>query len=145
VAIILRPGKTPDGTEAARGLRHVIGRIRARWPAVETWCAATAMEPPLRKPRPEAMAWCEPKRRVIVGVEAGFQGADNRFIITNLPGFRQTLYKVYCAGTGRTFEQDAQTPAGLRPRLMRTNPIVKIPVEYRNNLKHLDSLACRYG
>jgi hypothetical protein len=30
VAIILRPGKTPDGAEAALVLRHVIGRIRAR-------------------------------------------------------------------------------------------------------------------
>ena len=35
VAVILRPGKTPDGTEVALVLRHVIGRIRARWPAVE--------------------------------------------------------------------------------------------------------------
>src|SRR5271156_5407937 len=32
VAIILRPGKTPDGAEVALVLRHVIGRIRARWP-----------------------------------------------------------------------------------------------------------------
>src|SRR5437764_705631 len=35
VAIILRPGKTPDGAEVTLVLRHVIGRIRARWPAVE--------------------------------------------------------------------------------------------------------------
>ncbi len=35
VAVILRPGKTPDGAEVALVLRHVIGRIRARWPAVE--------------------------------------------------------------------------------------------------------------
>jgi DDE family transposase len=34
VAIILRPGKTPDGAEVTLVLRHVIGRIRARWPAV---------------------------------------------------------------------------------------------------------------
>ena len=35
VAIILRPGKTPDGAEVTLVLRHVIGHIRARWPAVD--------------------------------------------------------------------------------------------------------------
>src|SRR5947209_16614930 len=32
VAVILRPGKTPDGAEGALVLRHVIGAIRRRWP-----------------------------------------------------------------------------------------------------------------
>src|SRR4051812_13909989 len=35
VAVILRPGKTPDGPEVALILRHVIRRIRARWPKVD--------------------------------------------------------------------------------------------------------------
>ena len=35
VAMILRPGKTPDGTEVALVLRHVVKAIRARWPRVE--------------------------------------------------------------------------------------------------------------
>jgi len=35
VAIILRPGKTPDGAEVTLVLRHVIGRIRARRPALD--------------------------------------------------------------------------------------------------------------
>ncbi len=35
VAVILRPGKTPHGAEVALVLRHVVGHIRARWPAVE--------------------------------------------------------------------------------------------------------------
>jgi hypothetical protein len=35
VAVILRPGKTPDGTEVARVLRHIIGAIRRRWPKVD--------------------------------------------------------------------------------------------------------------
>src|ERR1051325_8114678 len=34
-AVILRPGKTPVGAEMALVLRDVIGRIRARWRAVE--------------------------------------------------------------------------------------------------------------
>jgi hypothetical protein len=35
VAVILRPGKTPDGPEVALVLRHVIRAIRKRWPAVD--------------------------------------------------------------------------------------------------------------
>ncbi len=38
------------------------------------------------------------ERRVIARVETGPQGADTRFIVTNLPGMPSTLYeKVYCA------------------------------------------------
>jgi hypothetical protein len=146
VAIILRPGKTPDGAEVTLVLRHVIGRIRARWPAVEIVVRGDS-----HYGRPEAMAWCERKRigyifgiagnavllgrvgdlagdaamgridgeadkvrrygefcyaakswkverRVIARVEAGPQGADSRFIVTNLAGLPRALYeKVYCA------------------------------------------------
>ena len=34
VAFLLRPGRRPSGVEAARVLRHVIGRIRTNWPRV---------------------------------------------------------------------------------------------------------------
>ena len=38
------------------------------------------------------------ERRVIARIEAGPQGADSRFIVTNLPGLPKTLYeKAYCA------------------------------------------------
>src|SRR3984893_6129846 len=57
VAIILRPGKTPDGAEVALVLRHVIGHIRARWPAVEIVVRGDS-----HYGRPEAMAWCERQR-----------------------------------------------------------------------------------
>jgi hypothetical protein len=57
VAVILRPGKTPDGAEVALVLRHVIGRIRARWPAVEIIVRGDS-----HYGRPEAMAWCERNR-----------------------------------------------------------------------------------
>ena len=127
-------------------LRHVIGRIRARWPAVEIVVRGDS-----HYGRPEAMAWCERQRigyifglagnsvllrrvgdlaedaalgridgdaekvrrygelryaatswkverRVIARVEAGSQGADSRFIVTNLSGLPKSLYeKLYCA------------------------------------------------
>ncbi len=146
VAVILRAGKTPDGAEVALILRHVIGHIRARWPAVEIIVRGDS-----HYGRPEAMEWCERnrigyifslagnsvllrqisplaedaalgrlagegdkvrryddfryaakswkvERRVIARVEAGPQGADSRFVVTNLPGLPKTLYKkVYCA------------------------------------------------
>ncbi len=146
VAIILRPGKTPDGAEVALVLRHVIGHIRTRWPAVDILVRGDS-----HYGRPEAMEWCERKgigyifglagnpvllrqvgplaedaalgrlageseklrrygdfryaakswkveRRVVARVEAGPQGTDSRFVVTNLRGLPKSLYeKVYCA------------------------------------------------
>ena len=66
VAVILRPGKTPDGAEVALVLRHVIGRIRARWPAVDIVVRGDS-----HYARPEAMAWCERQR---VGYIFGLAG-----------------------------------------------------------------------
>ena len=44
-----------------------------------------------------ATSW-KVERRVIARVEAGPQGADSRFIVTNLQGLPKALYeKVYCA------------------------------------------------
>src|SRR3954447_10500021 len=44
-----------------------------------------------------AKSW-KVERRVVARIEAGPQGADSRFIVTNLPGLPKMLYeKVYCA------------------------------------------------
>jgi hypothetical protein len=66
VAVILRPGKTPDGAEVALVLRHVIRRIRARWPRVDILVRGDS-----HYGRPEAMAWCERNR---VGYVFGLAG-----------------------------------------------------------------------
>ena len=66
VAVILRPGTTPDGAEVARVLRHVIRRIRARWPRVEILVRGDS-----HYGRPEAMSWCERHR---VGYIFGLAG-----------------------------------------------------------------------
>jgi hypothetical protein len=66
VAVILRPGKTPDGTEVALVLRHVVRAIRARWPKVDILIRGDS-----HYGRPEAMAWCERNR---VGYVFGLVG-----------------------------------------------------------------------
>jgi hypothetical protein len=66
VAVILRPGKTPDGVEVALVLRHVIRRIRARWPKVDILVRGDG-----HYGRPEAMTWCERNR---VGYVFGLAG-----------------------------------------------------------------------
>ncbi len=152
VAVILRPGKTPDGAEVALVLRHVVRAIRARWPRVDIIVRGDS-----HYARPQAMDWLERnrvgyifglatnavlrarvtdvaedaalarldgtmqeggtdgktrrfaafdyaakswklERHVVARVEASAQGADSRFIVTNLVGTPQELYeKIYCA------------------------------------------------
>lgn len=57
VAVILRPGKTPDGPEVALVLRHVVRAIRARWPGVDILVRGDS-----HYARPEAMTWLERNR-----------------------------------------------------------------------------------
>jgi hypothetical protein len=54
VAAILRPGKTPSGTEVRTILKHVIRRIRQNWPKVEILVRGDS-----HYGRPEALDWCE--------------------------------------------------------------------------------------
>src|SRR4051812_16920547 len=57
VAVVLRPGKTPDGAEVMLVLRHVIRAIRKRWPKVDILVRGDS-----HYGRPEAMSWCERNR-----------------------------------------------------------------------------------
>jgi hypothetical protein len=66
VAVILRPGKTPDGTEVALVLRHVVRAIRAHWPAVEILIRGDS-----HYSRPQALDWLERNR---VGYIFGLAG-----------------------------------------------------------------------
>jgi hypothetical protein len=71
VAVILRPGKTPDGAEVALVLRHLVKAIRRRWPKVEIVIRGDS-----HYGRPEAMAWLERNRvRYIFGL------AGNRVLL----------------------------------------------------------------
>jgi hypothetical protein len=74
VAVILRPGKTPAGTEVALVLRHVVKAIRARWPRVEILVRGDS-----HYARPEAMTWCERNR---IGYVFGLAG--NRVLLTRI-------------------------------------------------------------
>jgi hypothetical protein len=177
VAVILRPGKTPDGAEVALVLRHVIGHIRGRWPALDIVVRGDS-----HYARPEAMAWCERKRigyifglagnpvllrrvgdlaedaalgridgdagkvrrygefryaatswkverRVVARVEAGPQGTDSRFMVTNLAGpaeiaLREGLLRAW---PGREPDQRPQAAPCLRPHLMHQGNRQPIP------------------
>jgi hypothetical protein len=66
VAVFLRPGKTPDGPEVACVLRHVVGRIRARWPRIDILVRGDS-----HYGRIEAMTFCE---RVHVAYVFGLAG-----------------------------------------------------------------------
>jgi Transposase DDE domain group 1 len=79
VAVILRPGKTPDGAEVALVLRHVIRRIRARWPKVDILVRGDS-----HYGRPEAMSWCERNR---VGYVLGLAG--NSVLIRRVVGLAE--------------------------------------------------------
>jgi hypothetical protein len=54
VAMILREGKTPAGTEVRTILKHVVARIRWHWPKVHILVRGDG-----HYGRHEAMAWCE--------------------------------------------------------------------------------------
>lgn len=79
VAMILRPGKTPNGAEVALVLRHVVKAIRARWPKVEILVRGDG-----HYGRPEAMAWCEANRvRYIFGL------AGNKVLAARVAGLAE--------------------------------------------------------
>ncbi len=54
VAVLLRPGKTPSGTEIRGHLRRLVRRIRSHWPVTRLTIRGDG-----HYGRPEVMAWCE--------------------------------------------------------------------------------------
>ena len=54
VAVLLRPGKTPSGTEVRTLLKHLVRRIRRHWPRTGLTFRGDS-----HYGRTEAMAWCE--------------------------------------------------------------------------------------
>jgi hypothetical protein len=104
VAVVLRPGKAPDGAEVALVLRHVIRRIRARWPKVDILARGDS-----HYGRHEAMSWCERNR---VGYVFGLAG--NQVLLRRVAALAEkaALARVG-VGWGR------QGPALRRARLRR--------------------------
>ena len=54
VAVVLRPGKTPSGTEVRAHLRRLVRHIRTRWTKTRILIRGDS-----HYGRPEAMTWCE--------------------------------------------------------------------------------------
>ena len=79
VAVILRPGKTPGGSEVALVLRHVVRAIRGHWPRVEILIRGDS-----HYARPEAMAWLERHR---VGYIFGLAG--NKVLLASVAALVQ--------------------------------------------------------
>ena len=79
VAVILRPGKTPDGAEVMLVLRHVVAAIRRRWPRVDILVRGDS-----HYGRPEAMSWCERNRvAYILGL------AGNKVLLARVAGLAE--------------------------------------------------------
>ncbi len=105
VAVILRPGKTPNGSEVALVLRHVIRRIRARWPKVDILVRGDS-----HYGRPEAMAWCERNR---VGYVFGLAG--NKVLLARVIDLADE------AAVSRVRAKNLIRPS--RPMRMRAGPL----------------------
>jgi Transposase DDE domain group 1 len=88
VAVILRPGKTPDGAEVALVLRHVVRAIRSHWPAVDILIRGDG-----HYSRPEAMAWLERNR---VGYVFGLAG--NRVLLKKVADLAEHAAMARIAG-----------------------------------------------
>ena len=101
------------GPRRWRGASATASAISSAWPATRCCCSGSARhaeDAALGRLAGEgekvrrwgdfryaAKSWTV-ERRVIARVEAGPQGADSRFIVTNLPGLPKALYeKLYCA------------------------------------------------
>ncbi len=81
VAVILRPGKTPDGREVRTILKHVIKRIRSCWPRVRVLVRGDS-----HYARREAMDWCEDN-----GVDYIFGLAGNDVVRARVRGAADDL------------------------------------------------------
>jgi hypothetical protein len=81
VAVILRPGKTPDGAEVALVLRHVVRAIRARWPRVDILIRGDG-----HYSRPEALDWLERNR---IGYIFGLAG--NQVLLAKVAGLAEDV------------------------------------------------------
>jgi hypothetical protein len=79
VAVILRPGKTPDGAEVMLVLRHVVAAIRRRWPKVDILVRGDS-----HYARHEAMGWCERNR-----VAYAFGLAGNKVLLARVAGLAE--------------------------------------------------------
>ncbi len=144
VAVILRPGKTPAGTEVALVLRHVVKAIRARWPRVEILVRGDS-----HYARPEAMTWCERNRIGYVFGLAGNQVLLNRIAalaedaaVSRVQGGAETVRRfgefAYAARTWsverRVIAQSRGLTQGQRQSLHRHQPQGRAALALRERL-----------
>ena len=81
VAVILRPGKTPDGAEVMLVLRHIVAAIRRHWPKVDILVRGDS-----HYARHEAMSWCDRNR-----VAYAFGLAGNKVLLRQVAGLAEAV------------------------------------------------------
>ena len=123
VAVILRPGKTPDGTEVTLVLRHVIRAIRARWPRVDILVRGDS-----RYGRPEAMSWCERNR---VGYVFGLAG--NNVLLARVAGVAEAAAMARIEGEAEKVRRYAEFVYAARSWDTERRVIARVEVSERGS------------
>jgi hypothetical protein len=123
VAVILRPGKTPDGTEVTLVLRHVIHAIRSRWPRVDILVRGDS-----HYGRPEAMSWCERNR---VGYVFGLPG--NAVLLTSVAGIAEEAAMARVEGETKKVRRYAEFAYAARSWDAERRVIARVAVSERGS------------
>jgi Transposase DDE domain group 1 len=123
VAVILRPGKTPDGTEVTLVLRHVIRAIRARWPRVDILVRGDS-----HYGRPEAMSWCERNR---VGYVFGLAG--NNVLLARVAGVAEAAAMARIEGEAEKVRRYAEFVYAARSWDTERRVIARVEVSERGS------------
>jgi hypothetical protein len=110
VAVLLRPGKTPSGTEVRGHLRRLVRRIRRHWPQTRITIRGDG-----HYGRPEVMEWCDESEVDFVfglpgnavldrAVDAAADDIRTRHALDRKPclrGFAETSYRAKSWNTDR--------------------------------------------
>jgi hypothetical protein len=123
IAVILRSGKTPDGTEVTLVLRHVIRGIRARWPRVDILVRGDS-----HYGRHEAMSWCERNR---VGYVFGLAG--NNVLLTRMVGVAEEAAMARVEGEAEKFRRYAEFAYAARSWAAERRVIARVEVSERGS------------
>jgi hypothetical protein len=123
VAVILRPGKAPDGTEVALVLRHVVRAIRARWPRVDILVRGDS-----HYGRHEALTWCERNR---VGYVFGLAG--NKVLLARVAGLAENVALGRVEGEAEKVRRHAEFPYAAKSWAAERRVVARVEASERGS------------